>query len=184
VGRPPGRPAPPHPEPAAAPPSGVEVRPARPGDAAGWLAHVADVAAEGRFIRTEQVDPSRGRMRRRLRDAWSKQQAYIVAAAGDRIVGSLHVARDDGPATSHVASLGMAVDREWRGRGVGSALLGEAFRWARWAEVEKLGLTVYPHNQPAINLYKKFGFTEEGRLTGHSKKSYGYEDEIVMGRWL
>jgi ribosomal protein S18 acetylase RimI-like enzyme len=123
-------------------------------------------------------------MRRRLRDRWSRQQAYIVAAAGRRVVGTLHVARDDGPATGHIASLGMSVDRQWRGRGVGSALLAEAFRWARWAGVEKLGLTVYPHNQPAINLYKKFGFAEEGRLTGHSKKSYGYEDEIVMGRWL
>jgi ribosomal protein S18 acetylase RimI-like enzyme len=78
----------------------------------------------------------------------------------------------------------MSVDRDWRSRGVGSALMTEAFRWARWAGIEKVGLTVYPHNQRAINLYKKFGFAEEGRLSGHSKKSYGYEDEIVMGRWL
>jgi putative acetyltransferase len=178
------RPPAPGPEPSVSPPPGVEVRASRPGDAAGWLSHVADVAAEGRYIRTERIDPSRRRMRRRLRESWTGRQAYIAAAAGDRIVGTLHIAREDGPATEHIASIGMSVDREWRGRGVGSAMLAEAFRWARWARVEKLGLTVYPHNQPAINLYKKFGFTEEGRLTGHSKKSYGYEDEIVMGRWL
>jgi putative acetyltransferase len=78
----------------------------------------------------------------------------------------------------------MSVDREWRSKGIGSALMTEAFRWARWAGIEKIGLTVYPHNQRAMNLYKKFGFVEEGRLSGHSKKSYGYEDEVVMGRWL
>jgi putative acetyltransferase len=172
------------PEPSAAPPPDVQVRPARPGDAAGWLRHFADVAAEGRFIRTERIDPSRRRMRRRLRGAWTKRQAYIVAVAEDRVVGTLHIAREEGPVTEHVASIGMSVDKEWRGRGIGSAMLAEAFRWARWAQVEKLGLTVYPHNQAAINLYKKFGFAEEGRLMGHSKKSYGYEDEIVMGRWL
>jgi hypothetical protein len=33
-------------------------------------------------------------------------------------------------------------------------------------------------------LYRKFGFKEEGRLSGHSKKSIGYLDEIVMGLWV
>jgi ribosomal protein S18 acetylase RimI-like enzyme len=50
--------------------------------------------------------------------------------------------------------------------------------------VEKISLTVYPHNEAARALYRKFGFEEEGRLVGQSKKSYGYEDEIVMARWL
>jgi RimJ/RimL family protein N-acetyltransferase len=67
---------------------------------------------------------------------------------------------------------------------VGAALLSAAIRWARWAGVEKIGLSVYPGNVAAIRLYQRFGFAEEGRLTGHSKKSYGYEDEIVMGLWL
>jgi RimJ/RimL family protein N-acetyltransferase len=43
---------------------------------------------------------------------------------------------------------------------------------------------VYPHNEAARALYRKFGFEEEGRLIGQSRKSYGYEDEIVMARWL
>jgi putative acetyltransferase len=43
---------------------------------------------------------------------------------------------------------------------------------------------VYPDNQAARALYRKFGFEEEGRLTGHSKKRIGYLDEVVMGRWL
>jgi putative acetyltransferase len=80
--------------------------------------------------------------------------------------------------------VGMVIAPEWRDRGVGSALLAEAFRWARWAGVEKISLSVYPHNDRALRLYERFGFVPEGRLTGHSKKSYGYDDEIVMGRWL
>ena len=86
--------------------------------------------------------------------------------------------------TRHVASLGMAVAPEWRGKGVGSALLAETIRWAKEMGVEKLALSVYPHNDAARALYRKFGFTEEGRLTGHSKKSIGYLDEIVMGLWV
>ncbi len=173
------------PIPDAPPPPGVEIRSARARDVRALAELIAGVAAERRFIRTEEVDRSR---LRRYRDAsrrsWTPHQANIVAEADGRIVGNLGITREDAPVTRHIASLGMAVAPEWRGRGVGAALLAEAFSWARWAEVEKIELTVYPQNDRAIRLYERFGFAVEGRLTGHSKKSYGYEDEIVMGRWL
>jgi putative acetyltransferase len=178
------RPARGGPEPDAPPPDGVVVRAARPSDARQSLRLIAEVAAEGRYIRTEEVTWSVREMRKRYRRAWTPDAATIVAVAGDRIVGNLGLSREPNPVTRHVASLGMLVAEDWRSRGVGTALLAEAFRWARWAGVEKLALTVYPDNDRARKLYEKFGFVEEGRLTGHSRKRHGYEDEIVMGRWL
>jgi ribosomal protein S18 acetylase RimI-like enzyme len=165
-------------------PEGVTIRPARPGDAKAWLEHLREVAGERRFIRTEVVRWTARDLRRRFRHSWTVEGASLVAVGEGRVVGTLGLEREGNPVLRHIAALGMAVDRDRRSRGLGSALLAEAFRWAEWAGVEKLSLTVYPHNQRAINLYKKFGFVEEGRLIGHSKKSYGYEDEIVMGRWL
>jgi putative acetyltransferase len=106
-----------------------------------------------------------------------------VAVAEGRLVGNIGIAREAG-LDAHVATLGMSVDKEWRGRGVGSALLGEALRWARSVGVEKVSLTVYQHNTRAVALYRKFGFVDEGRLSGQSKKSYGYEDEVIMSMWL
>lgn len=172
------------PVPAAEPPEGVEIRPARPSDARSWLRHIAEVAAEGRYIRTEEVRWTLRQIRQRFRKSYTRDELNVIALADGNLIATLWIGRESNPVTAHVASLGMSVDRAWRSRGIGSALMGEAFRWARWAEIEKIALTVYPQNQRAINLYKKFGFFEEGRLTGHSKKSYGYEDEIVMGRWL
>jgi putative acetyltransferase len=161
------------------------VRPARPGDAEAFVELWKAVAAERRFIRTERVDRSVRYYRRRFfRRTWGDDQATLVAVHGDQVVGHLHVAREDSPVTRHVASLGMTVASDWRGKGVGSALMAEAIRWARSVGVEKLALSVYPDNEAALALYRKFGFQEEGRLTGHSKKSIGYRDEIVMGRWL
>jgi putative acetyltransferase len=78
----------------------------------------------------------------------------------------------------------MSVSKEWRGRGVGTALMAEALRWARNVGVQKVSLTVYPSNTRAIALYRRFGFVDEGRLSGQSRKSYGYEDEVIMSRWL
>lgn len=172
------------PEPVVAAPEGVEIRPAEPSDARGWVRHITEVAAEGRYIRTEQVRWTPRQMRKRFKKPWTRDELQVVALNRGRVIGSLWIGRESHAVTSHVGSLGMSVDQEWRSKGIGSALMTEAFRWARWAGIEKLALTVYPHNQRALNLYKKFGFVEEGRLTGHSKKSYGYEDEVVMGRWL
>lgn len=168
----------------APPPPGVEVRPARARDARQVRSLIEEVAREGRFIRTERVLAPPGEFRGRFRRSWTRGAAELVAVAGGRVVGHLGVAREAGPVTRHVAALGMLVQRDWRGRGVGAALMAEVIRWARWAGVEKLTLSVFPHNRAARALYRKFGFAEEGILRGHSKKSSGYEDEVVMSRWV
>lgn len=161
-----------------------EVRPARPKDAGSFLVLWHEVVAEREFVRTDTVRRSVRYYRRLFRQSWTRDQAAIVAVSGDRVIGHLSASREEHPVTRHVASIGMAVARDWRRRGVGTALLEEVFRWAREMDVEKLALSVYPHNEPARALYRKFGFEEEGRLVGHSKKALGYVDEIVMGRWL
>jgi ribosomal protein S18 acetylase RimI-like enzyme len=160
------------------------VRPAERRDAASFVELFRAVVAERRFIRTERVDRSVRYYRRSFRKTWGTEQATLVAVHGDRVIGHIHLAREDSPVTRHVASLGMTVAPDWRRMGVGSALISEVIRWARSVGVEKLALSVYPDNEAAQALYRSFGFREEGRLTGHSKKSIGYRDEIVMGLWL
>jgi L-phenylalanine/L-methionine N-acetyltransferase len=160
------------------------IRPARPGDAASFLEMWRDVVAERRFVRTEVVRRGRRYYRKRFKDSWTDEHASLMAIHGTAVIGNLDVSREEGPVTRHIASIGMAVAPAWRGRGVGTALLSEALRWAQDVGVEKLALSVYPHNDVARSLYRKFGFEEEGRLTGHSKKAVGYFDEIVMGLWL
>jgi putative acetyltransferase len=170
--------------PGAAGTDGIVVRPARPGDAGPFLRLYREVAAEGQHIRTEHVTRSVHHYRRRFRGSWTERGAVLVALADRELVGHLSISREDHPVTRHVATFGMAVAAPWRGRGVGSLLLAEALRWARAVGVEKVELSVYPNNEAAIALYRKFGFAEEGRLVGHSKKSYGYQDEVLMGIWL
>lgn len=165
-------------------PSGVEVRPGRSRDARGTHRLTETVAAEGRYIRSEHVRWSVRQMRRRFRTAWTKDRAELVAVVDGRVIGHLGIGRETHPVTAHVASLGMVVAADHRGRGVGSALMAAAFDWARWAGVEKLSLSVYPHNTAAVRLYRAFGFVDEGRLVRHSKKSTGYDDEVIMGAWV
>jgi putative acetyltransferase len=160
------------------------VRPATGADTHSFLDLYSLVVAEGRFIRTDEVHRSLRFYRKRLTNSWTPDEASIVAVTPDEVIGSLGISREEHPVTRHVASIGMMVHPNWRGRGVGSALMAKALEWARQMGVEKVALSVYPDNDAARALYRKFGFVEEGRLSGHSKKAVGYRDEIVMGLWL
>jgi RimJ/RimL family protein N-acetyltransferase len=108
-----------------------------------------------------------------------------------RTDAELFVAEDDGRLAGvlgievesyGVADFGMMVDADMRGRGVGSALLAAAMEWARSAGAHKIALQVWPHNEAAIALYRKFGFVEEGRLLRHYRRRNGeLWDAVVMG---
>ena len=101
--------------------------------------------------------------------------------AGERIVGQLNFE----VAPYGVASLGMCVAADWRGRGVGGALVEEAAAAARQLGAHKLALQVWPHNHAARRLYLRHGFEEEGRLRRHYPRRNGeLWDAVVMGRIL
>jgi ribosomal protein S18 acetylase RimI-like enzyme len=105
----------------------------------------------------------------------------IIAVAGTEVVGSVHVDRS----RHGFGEVGMAVAREWRGRGVGSALLAAAIDRARERGLHKLSLSVFPHNTAAIALYRKFGFVEEGRRVKQYRRSSGeLWDAVDMGLML
>jgi RimJ/RimL family protein N-acetyltransferase len=102
----------------------------------------------------------------------------IVAVADGHAVGMIHI-----EVSRHgFGEFGMLVDREWRGRGVGSALLEAAIDWARAQGLHKLCLEVFPHNTVAIALYRKYGFVEEGRRARQYRRASGeLWDSIIMG---
>jgi RimJ/RimL family protein N-acetyltransferase len=112
--------------------------------------------------------------------SWTLEGTF-VAVAGSELLGSLHVE----PNRHGYGELGMAIVREWRGRGVGSALMAAAIEWAREQGLHKLSLGVWPHNAAAIALYRKFGFVEEGRRVKQMRRQSGELWDVVdMGLLL
>ena len=104
----------------------------------------------------------------------------FVAEAEGQIVARLSIARDQHPASYHVADLGLMVASDHRRRGVGRALLKTAVSWARENGIRKLELHVFPHNEPAIRLYEEFGFEREGFRKAHYRRAGQYVDAILM----
>lgn len=164
-------------------PDGVVIRPAEPGDAGALveLARAVTDEPEGWLISTAQWR-SAGEERRYLRAVRTHPDAAVfVAESPAGVVARLSLSRDPHPASRHVADLGLMVAAEHRRRGIGWSLLEEAVQWARAADVRKLELHVFPHNQPAIALYERFGFRREGYRRAHYRRGDGgFADAILM----
>lgn len=155
------------------------VRPAAASDADALVELGRAVAGEGDLWLT--YDRSRADERRNVKSVRRDPNvAVFVAETPEGVVGRLSIARDHNPYSRHVAELGLMVAAEARRRGIGTALMEEAMRWARAAGITKLELTVFPHNEPAITLYRKLGFREEGLLRRRYQIRGGYVDAMLM----
>jgi RimJ/RimL family protein N-acetyltransferase len=149
-----------------------QIRPARDDDRLPLAVLFAAVAEERDGIATEPPVDVEARAA-----SWTLD-GTLVAVAGTEIVGSLHL----DASRFGFGELGMAVARDWRGRGVGSALVQAAVDWSRAEGLHKLCLEVFPHNEAGIALYRKFGFVEEGRRAKHYRRASGeLWDSILMG---
>jgi L-amino acid N-acyltransferase YncA len=151
-----------------------EIRPAQAADARAMAELFAAVAGERDGIATEPPVDIEERAARFAGNA----AGSIVAVAGDRVIGLVHV-----DVSRHgFGEFAMLVDRGWRGRGVGSALVAAAVESARGQRLHKLCLEVFAHNSAAIALYRKYGFTEEGRRVRQYRRANGeIWDSIMMG---
>jgi len=152
-----------------------QIRPARDDDRLPLALLFAAVAEERDGIATEPPVDVEARAA-----SWTLDET-LVAVAGSEFIGSLHL-----EVSRHgFGEIGMAVAREWRGRGIGSALLAAAIERARERGLHKLSLGVFAHNAAAIALYRKFGFVEEGRRVKHYRRASGeLWDAIEMGLLL
>ena len=158
------------------------IRRAEPSDAQG-LSELGDAVGsepEGWLVTTNGWR-SAADERRYLRAIKRYPHAAVFVADDEgQIVGRLSIARDQHPASKHVADLGLIVAATHRRRGIGTALLNAAVEWARASNVLKLELHVFPWNEGAITLYERFGF----RSAGVRRRYYqdNGEDAIVMWR--
>lgn len=152
-----------------------QIRLARDDDRLSLALLFAEIAEERDGIATEPPVDVEERAA-----SWTLDGTF-VAVAGAEIVGSLHL-----ELSRHgFGEIGMAVAREWRGLGVGSALLAAAIEWARERGLHKLSLSVFAHNEAAVALYRKFGFIEEGhRVKQYRRASGELWDSIEMGLLL
>jgi RimJ/RimL family protein N-acetyltransferase len=106
-----------------------------------------------------------------------------IAEVDGKIVG---FARCEGNKLSrfrHKAEFGICISKEYWGNGIGKVLIENILMWADTVGIEKISLTVVQTNTKAIQLYKRYGFVEEGILIkDRLHKDGNYYNTVIMGR--
>jgi L-amino acid N-acyltransferase YncA len=123
--------------------------------------------------------------RRRWLAARSPRHPVIVAETGTRIAawGSLNVfnARE---AYRFVADFSVYVERAFRGKGAGSAVLARLVELGREHGYRKLVLSAFPTNTGGMALYTKFGFRTVGIYKEQGLLDGQWVDTVIMEKLL
>jgi L-phenylalanine/L-methionine N-acetyltransferase len=157
------------------------VRAAEPEDAA----ELHQLYSEPHILRDTSASPhARADQMRAWIAALPASSHLLVADVGGMIGGALLLESEQHIALRHIGHLSrVGVSKAWQGRGLGSRLLAEALSLAdSWLNLLRLELMVFADNPAAISLYRKYGFREEGRLTGYAYRDGVYRDVLVMAR--
>ncbi len=113
----------------------------------------------------------------------SKDDHLIVAEHEGRIVGVAGLHHNPRPRQRHVASLGMSVRDDARGRGIGAALLDALLDLGeRWLGILRFELEVYSDNAAALRLYRGRGFEVEGVARAYAMRDGALVDVLRMAR--
>jgi RimJ/RimL family protein N-acetyltransferase len=167
----------------------VIIRSDQPEDADRLLTYIRSVARETSFfiLQADEFDFTEEQERQWIQDHLEDPgKLAILAEVSGTIVGSLSFENGPHQRIRHRGILGVSVVKEWRGKGIGAALLQSLIAWAEANPIiEKLGLSVYANNENAIRLYEKLGFVVEGRRPRELKIGPGcYADDILMYRFV
>ena len=87
-------------------------------------------------------------------------------------------------AYDHVADFSVYVDRAWRGKGVGSALLPRLIELARGVGFHKMVLSALARNDAGVALYGKFGFSTVGIYREMGMLDGQWIDVVLMEKIL
>ncbi|XZM38446.1 GNAT family N-acetyltransferase [Clostridium perfringens] len=111
-----------------------------------------------------------------------KNQYWYVAEENGKVIGLGILMNHGNLRKKHVGVITLMVNSDYQNKGVGSLLMDKLINLSESLNIIRLELCVFRDNYKAINLYKKFGFKEEGIKIKSALKNGEYVDEIIMAR--
>ena len=100
------------------------------------------------------------------------------------VVGVASLSVNKSNRVRHSGSIGIMVQREYHGMGIGRALMNNLIDIAdNWLMLIRIELGVFTDNEKAINLYKSLGFEIEGTRKYAIIRNGKYDDDYLMARY-
>lgn len=120
---------------------------------------------------------------KRLED--EKNSVLFVAESQGKLIGNIDLNGNQRLKLFHTGVVGMGLHKEWREKGVGSALLDTVINWSKSNPfITVLWLEVYDSNMAGKALYNKMGFNECGKIKNFFCEDDVFIDKITMVRHL
>ena len=162
----------------------IEIRPARPEDAAAILELSKVFGSEsdnlsygsaGLPFTVEQEEAFLASCKN------SERQCFYVALADNELVGTCNFSALSSPRMAHRGSIGICVRKSHWGKGVAPKMMETLLTFAQErAKVDIVFLEVRSDNLRAIKLYEKFGFEKTGVYPGFMKINGEFIDFDLM----
>ena len=140
-----------------------------------------DIAAVAQIERSVSPEPWSIALFEGEFDVAAHTRHWLVAEdqAAKTVVGFIGMMFVNGTCEGHVMNI--AVAPGYRRSGIAAALCAEAFDHAACIGVDALTLEVRASNDPAISLYRRFGFAPVGNRPGYYTNSDSTkEDGLIM----
>jgi ribosomal protein S18 acetylase RimI-like enzyme len=159
----------------------IEIVPIGRAHLTGFHAAVDKIAKERRYLAMLEA-PSFTRTRRVVLDSLKAGAVHVVAVVDGEVIGWCDLRPKTAPTLRHSAVLGMGIVAAYRRRGIGSRMLATTLELA-WARgIRRAELNVRSDNAPAIALYRRFGFVEEGTCRNYIHIDGVDYDALLMAR--
>lgn len=137
------------------------------------------LALSGNDRRSEKIWFSIGRI-----FANRKWTLILVAKDGKKLIGYISISFAKFRKMKTNAYLVLSVRSSYQGRGIGTKLIQEAEKMAHRRGTRRMELEVFAKNTGAHQLFKRLGYEEEGRKRKIAQTSDGYDDLILMAKFL
>ncbi len=160
------------------------IRQATEDDAEQLLSFIKSVVEEEIYLEIDSVPRTIEEEKKFIRESISENRQFLVAVVDEKIIGDASAWVGRLKKNKHTALMGIAIQKEYRGLGIGKLLMEQLIDWLKSKAVEKIWLTVFSTNKRAIALYEKIGFEIEGIQKNHIKIRDEYIDRIFMAKWL
>mgnify|MGYP003493987553 CR=1 FL=1 len=113
----------------------------------------------------------------------SPDEIEILAEIDGKVIGTAGIGRiGTKDKVKHRAEMGISVDKDYWGLGIGRALTNACIECAKIAGYSQLELDVVAQNERAIALYESEGFAQYGRNPKGFRSRYSGWQELVLMR--
>ena len=160
----------------------ARLRLAQPADAAGIASLVQSMASREPYcgLRVDDVDAKVLADFLAARPEAMGDGLCLVAYGEGTVLANLLATHSPRPEERHVLTFSLCVDPGARRQGLARRMLEEGLRFARAHGYRRAEVAVLAENTPALALYKKMGFVEEGRRREHYRIDGKYSDEVFL----